>query len=267
MSKKADQSNYWLFQATPKVFRMRDALRQGALVTFAVKQHRKKIRAGDKVILWQTGKEAGCYALATVLENATEIPLSEKEKTFYLKKMGPHWRVLIAVDYNLWNKPVTLELLPDNPAFENFNAGLSGTNYKATAEQFELILKAIKEQELALEPELEYSLPIPIFPPLNLVLYGPPGTGKTYQTINHALSVIEKRSLSELALEDRSALRKRFDEYLNTGQVAFVTFHQSFSYEDFIEGIKPVSNQGKLEYKMEDSVFKSICTDARRCTN
>lgn len=266
MTKKAVNPNYWLFQATPKILRMRDALRRGALETFPVKQHRKKIKAGDKVILWQKGKEAGCYGLATVLEGLTEMPVPESEQAFYQTETdAPQWRIPISIDYNLWNKPITLELLPDNSVFQNFNAGLSGTNYKATADQFNLLLKTIQELDLALEPEPEYNLPAPLFPPLNLILFGPPGTGKTYLTTNHALSIIEKRSLSELALEDRKALRQRFEEYMNSGQIAFVSFHQAFSYEDFIEGIKPVSKEGKLEYRIEDGIFKSICTDARRC--
>ncbi|MBK8706411.1 MAG: hypothetical protein IPN33_24500 [Saprospiraceae bacterium] len=70
-------------------------------------------------------------------------------------------------------------------------------------------------------------------------MYGPPGTGKTYQTVNHALSIIEGRPMEELALEERAFLKRRFDEYLGAGQIAFVTFHQAFTYEDFVEGIKP----------------------------
>lgn len=48
----------------------------------------------------------------------------------------------------------------------------------------------------------------------------------------------------------------------------FVTFHQSFSYEDFVEGIKPVmedeAEEGDIRYKIEDGIFKRLCTRARR---
>lgn len=262
MSKKAETPNYWLFQAAPKVFDLRNALRRGALETFAAKQHRKKIRAGDKVILWQSGKEAGCYALATVLSEASKMPIAEAEKPFYHAEVEADWRVALTIDYNLWNKPLTTELLPDAPAFTSFNAGLPGTNFQATAQQYDLLIKKIREMELALEPEPEYRLPDPS-PPLNLILYGPPGTGKTFLTVNHALSIIENRNLSELALEDRSALRKRYEKYFDEGRIAFVTFHQSFSYEDFVEGIKPVTREGRLEYAIEDGIFKRICLEAR----
>ena len=54
--------NYWLFQNNPKKFKLREALQQEALKTFVVKTHQAKIKKGDKVIIWQTGQDAGCYA-------------------------------------------------------------------------------------------------------------------------------------------------------------------------------------------------------------
>jgi hypothetical protein len=74
--------------------------------------------------------------------------------------------------------------------------------------------------------------------PLNRILFGAAGTGKTFNTINHALSIIEDKSLEDLEKEEREDLKNRFDEYKNKGQIKFVTFHQSFSYEDFVEGIR-----------------------------
>ncbi len=264
MSKKESAPNYWLFQANPQVFRLRDALRADALETFAVKQHRKKIQAGDLVILWQTGKEAGCYGLATVRGKAMERAPAETEKNYYQKEAESGLRVPISVEYNLWNKPITADLLPKSQAFKKFYAGLPGVNYKATAVQFERLLKTIEQMDVFLEPEPEYGLPRSYPATLNLILYGPPGTGKTYLSVNYALSIIENRPLAELALEKRSALRRRYEDYLGSGQIAFVTFHQSFSYEDFVEGIKPHSQNGQLSYRIENGVFKMICADARR---
>ncbi len=95
-------------------------------------------------------------------------------------------------------------------------------------------------------------------------MYGPPGTGKTYQTVNHALSIIEQRGLDELALEERAALRERFEAHLQAGRVQFVTFHQSFTYEDFVEGIKPQTLDGNINYEIEDGIFKRIAQAAER---
>lgn len=99
---------------------------------------------------------------------------------------------------------------------------------------------------------------------LNRILFGTTGTGKTYYTINHALSIIENKPLEVLEQEDRTALKVSFDQYKEQGQIKFVTFHQSFSYEDFVEGIRAeTSDNGQLSYDVKDGVFKEICEDAQ----
>lgn len=107
--------------------------------------------------------------------------------------------------------------------------------------------------------------------PLNQILYGPPGTGKTFHTINYALSIIEEKSIDEILKENRNALLSRYKNYVDSNVLAMVTFHQSYGYEDFIEGIKPIMegeslNDGVSEsitYQIVDGVFKQICSDAR----
>ncbi|MGR0304626.1 McrB family protein [Acinetobacter beijerinckii] len=99
-----------------------------------------------------------------------------------------------------------------------------------------------------------------IVQPLNRILFGAAGTGKTFNTINHALSIIEDKSLEDLEKEEREDLKNRFDEYKSKGQIKFVTFHQSFSYEDFVEGIRAETNdQGNLRYEVKSGIFKEIC--------
>jgi hypothetical protein len=105
--------------------------------------------------------------------------------------------------------------------------------------------------------------------PLNQILYGPPGTGKTYNTINKALSIIESKTEKEINSEKREVLKTRFDEYIKTGQIVFTTFHQSMSYEDFIEVIKPKIIEDSEEnkqviYEIEDGVFKQIVESAKK---
>lgn len=107
-----------------------------------------------------------------------------------------------------------------------------------------------------------------ILQPLNRILFGAAGTGKTFNTINHALSIIEDMPLEDLEKEEREDLKNRFDEYKNKGQIKFVTFHQSFSYEDFVEGIRAETaedNEGKknIEYPVVSGVFKSLCDTAQ----
>jgi 5-methylcytosine-specific restriction protein B len=112
------------------------------------------------------------------------------------------------------------------------------------------------------EPVSEYT-PMSV----NKILYGPPGTGKTYHTINEALRILDPEFLAANA-GDRRAVKQRFDALAQAGLVRFVTFHQSFSYEDFIEGIRATTDETTdgLRYEVEDGVFKQLCEAARSRT-
>jgi 5-methylcytosine-specific restriction protein B len=94
---------------------------------------------------------------------------------------------------------------------------------------------------------------------LNRILYGPPGTGKTYRTVSEALRIIEDTAEPD---GDYAAQKKRFDALRREGRIAFVTFHQSFSYEDFIEGIRADTIEGQLSYSVRDGVFKKMAISA-----
>lgn len=100
--------------------------------------------------------------------------------------------------------------------------------------------------------------------PKNLILYGPPGTGKTYHSVNFALAMVENKSLEMLAQEPRAELVKRFNAYKEKQQIAFITFHQNYSYEDFIQGLRPNTNVGTLHFERRDGVFKRIADRARK---
>ena len=86
--------------------------------------------------------------------------------------------------------------------------------------------------------------------PLNLILYGPPGTGKTWHTVTRAVAIVEERPAREVEQEaqtNRAAVKDRFDEHRRAGRIEMVTFHQNTTYEDFIEGIRPVLRGGANE--------------------
>lgn len=98
---------------------------------------------------------------------------------------------------------------------------------------------------------------------LNQILYGPPGTGKTFNSINYAVAIIENKKIEDIeqeSLTQRNEVKKRFDKYLDEDLVMFTTFHQSLSYEDFIEGIKPLpaENNEKLKYEVVNGLFKEF---------
>lgn len=108
--------------------------------------------------------------------------------------------------------------------------------------------------------------------PLNQILFGAPGTSKTYQTKKIAIEIIDNLDYSN---SDREKILERYDELYSLGQINFTTFHQSVSYEDFIEGIKPILNtqedesekleskSGTIEYEVKDGIFKRLSNTAK----
>lgn len=93
----------------------------------------------------------------------------------------------------------------------------------------------------------------------NQILYGPPGTGKTYSTVDLALKIIKEDLYFP---EDRESNLNEYARLLEKGQIVFTTFHQSYGYEDFVEGIKVKSEGGVLTYEVEPGIFKALCEDA-----
>lgn len=103
--------------------------------------------------------------------------------------------------------------------------------------------------------------------PINQILYGPPGTGKTYNTINKAVQIANPSFI--LSDHTRKEIKQEYKRLADEGRIVFTTFHQSMTYEDFIEGIKPKIEEGKegikkVIYDIEDGIFKRIADAAQK---
>lgn len=101
----------------------------------------------------------------------------------------------------------------------------------------------------------------------NTILYGPPGTGKTYNTVIYAVAIIEDKPLEVIKSEPYEEVMERYNTYKAEGLIEFTTFHQSYGYEEFIEGIKPRMDQvdgeeSDLEYEITSGLFKTFCEKA-----
>lgn len=115
---------------------------------------------------------------------------------------------------------------------------------------------------------------------LNTILYGPPGTGKTYNTIELAVKIIEntnsnKKITSNEEKTDREKIVEKYKEFagnktlsfndtaLDANQIEFVTFHQNYTYEDFVIGLKPnIANDAQLTFKQNYGIFYRMCKTA-----
>ncbi len=91
----------------------------------------------------------------------------------------------------------------------------------------------------------------------NMILYGPPGTGKTYAT-KQIIEAFERKYVG---------VKGGYEVALQENRIKNITFHQAYSYEEFIEGIRPVlsdTDQGKVGYKIENGIFKEHCINAEK---
>lgn len=75
----------------------------------------------------------------------------------------------------------------------------------------------------------------------NLILYGPPGTGKTYQTAWEAVRLCLGNDVAAALSGEKNRVRllAEYRRLVIEGRIEFVTFHQSMSYEEFVEGLRP----------------------------
>lgn len=100
---------------------------------------------------------------------------------------------------------------------------------------------------------------------LNTILYGPAGTGKTYTTIEKSMQIANPEF--DIINSSRAELRTEYNRLIKDGQIEFITFHQSLSYEDFIEGIKPMEPKQEdtfLKYEITDGIFKRLAERAAK---
>lgn len=144
MLDKEKEINYWIFQGNPELFDYETALKQEILIHWTVSAHKDKIKVGDKVILWITGNEAGCYALAEVTSNPHEQTSSPDESLWKVENMNT-LKADIKITHNLIDNPILKVEIEKLEELKYFKAGNQGTNFSATEKEYLTILKLIEE--------------------------------------------------------------------------------------------------------------------------
>ncbi len=260
---------YWIFQCNPKKFAFQRAVQDGIRhFTWKVSAYWQQIRPGDKVIIWMTGKEGGCQALGTVCSEVGRYPLLEQEKSYYLEDQPQEIKgCQIELDYVFDAPLITKRMIRDHPVLALMRVGYRGTNFTATLEQYEAILdrwlakrkkNSVKSStrstyslaQLAQETYLTESELMSWLEQIKrkkqAIFYGPPGVGKTYLAKKWA----------------------RFFTESGRGFTEIVQFHPSYSYEDFIQGIRPqITKTGEMIYTMQPGIFHRLCQRARQTTD
>lgn len=155
------------------------------------------------------------------------------------------------------------------PKFSRADKNLVGVyrnveNYKVT---FNLIDRLSGSTQIEPSPRREVvESPMHVHPTvgLNTILFGPPGTGKTWESTAHAVAIVDGDDPPELVdTEQREHIKSRFAKLREEGRIEFITFHQNYAYEDFVEGIRPVLKKtGKLAYELHEGIFKRLASRA-----
>ena len=182
----------------------------------------------------------------------------------------------------LWVNKAHAPLAADMPAVRFSRVGRSAYDAFAKSDAYSATMALLPRPSGSEEPEPAASPDTP--PPfqvrheLNTILYGPPGTGKTWHTVTRSVAIVEGREMSEVAQEDRDTVKQRFEEYRRAGRIEMITFHQNTTYEDFVEGIRPVlagsqggdadssrtAQHGDVQYEMSQGVFRRIAERTAR---
>ncbi|OAD90279.1 hypothetical protein A7A78_06950 [Aequorivita soesokkakensis] len=145
------------------------------------------------------------------------------------------------------------------------------TKYPSYSQKFNTYYDELMNlMEFNVESSIKFNQLIKEVFPLNQILYGPPGTGKTYISKEIAVKIAAPEFKVEESLNSKEIRREinlKYQELYDKGQIVFTTFHQSFSYEDFVEGIKPLWEKSddktdELEYGIEAGIFMRCCAYA-----
>lgn len=212
--------------------------------------NRTKSKKAGEILSFYNGTKTGDIVLAQDGATVLGIGRINGEYSYNESAAFPH------------QKPV--EWLQVNPELWN-EIGLQTTVYPIenddTISKIKTLLSSSGPASISLPAQYTYKMPLS----LNQILYGPPGTGKTYHTINRALEIINDNEVQNLDWDNREQVKALFDKKVQEGQIVFTTFHQSMSYEDFIEGIKPVEPDKEgapVTYRIESGIFKNLCVEA-----
>ena len=195
-----------------------------------------------------------------IIDFATKDDYETKKNDWKIK--NPFWYEDRVSDYQSGTQKAKIVFLVDNVEeintpihhndFVTFNKNAAQTNVAAFKYIKTEISKEMKDYTELLEKKK------------NIILQGAPGVGKTYTTAELALAICDG---IEKVPDNHDEVMKRYEQLQKEGRIGFVTFHQSMDYEDFVEGIKPSTDNGTITYDVEDGIFKQMSIKAQAGNN
>jgi 5-methylcytosine-specific restriction protein B len=260
-----EMKNGWIFQCNPNNYDIENCILNEKSILYTVKQFKTEMRKGDRAYIWESGKEHG-FVAAGIIQNDPEprnTNADEYSKNEIYSRPDDYY-VNIQFNRKFVDQPITAQDLLDNESTENISVLKyhQQTNYRMTLIEANAIDQMINKRlglpvqnnQLETEESLikdlfmskaEYEeLKNLLLNHKNMILQGAPGVGKTFISKRLAYAILGKKDESK---------------------VRMIQFHQSYSYEDFVEGFRPVPPDGKFELKK--GPFYEFCKDAEKDPN
>jgi hypothetical protein len=255
----------WIFQSNPKYYNIDESLKTLTEMTWLVNQYSSQISAGDTVYIWKSGKEGGIIAVGTILTDPSTMSMAGRMDNFVIdhtKFAAEALRVQVRIDRKLPQiQRIGREDLRNHPILRSMEIVnfANATNFMVKPEHVQPLHDLVFGNSPEPEINAEYSLNQcsedtglgldtlgswirAIDRKGQAIIYGPPGTGKTFVADHLARHLIGG----------------------GNGFKELVQFHPAYSYEDFIQGIRPKSrDDGKLEYSLTPGHFLNFCKKAK----
>lgn len=277
-SQKYDQdTNYWWINANPKIFEFSKMVENQEEFYTIVNEKGNKRRLQENFLNAKVGDKFIGYDAYPVAQIVAKGVITKCNKhALYFKKTQNLKQPLSDMELKKYKELSNME-----------RNGQQGSLFKLTKQEYDFIINLIDKKSLDGENNMKQ--------PLNQILYGPPGTGKTYNTIVKTMEIIgipesnkeAHNALQTILIEQKSdtpkntdneykIVKKEFDKLKDLKQIEFITFHQSYSYEEFVEGIKPEidwqknydeieqnkSESNNIRYVGKMGIFREICERA-----
>ena len=247
-AQKTNHRRYWVLHTNPDLYDISSEVSAVSYSEFRVSVGNKDtMKPGDKFTLWRSGSDAAVLAFGEVMDKPS-VRVRAKEDDRFIKNFDrikrERWAVTVQYQEKLLENPVRREEIIDHPVLNNlrvFQNPQGITNAELTEEQYFTLRQLANLNGYTVEePEAHYEL-TPERPgqPHNLILFGPPGTGKTF--------ALQPYLNNENGPSDRASL---------------ITFHPAYSYEEFVEGIRPEVVGGQVSYRIRKGIFYRACLSA-----